>query len=160
MNPCGCICRNSFSTEQEISTAVCRVLVRSQLPNWWSHASCIQHVSSALSWMHFYITAHFFSTGGALPSAFSISKMIRLKTSTAVCVARISSSEHIGVRNWLCGWVVTWIGSYHYLILLGWRLHESSSPGISKFFSLLLLDNPVEENKERETSLRLCSHYS
>lgn len=35
--------------------------------------------------VHFYITEHFFSTGGAFPSAFSISKMIRLNTSTAVC---------------------------------------------------------------------------
>lgn len=31
-----------------------------------------------------YITAHFLSSGAALPSAFSISKMILLKTSTAV----------------------------------------------------------------------------
>lgn len=58
------------------------VSLRSRLESWWGCASCLQQ----RSWRtHVYITAHFFSSGAAFPSAFSISKMIRLKTSTAVC---------------------------------------------------------------------------
>lgn len=33
----------------------------------------------------------------------------------------------------------------HYLILLGWGLHECSTPGISKLLSLLWLDNPGKD---------------
>lgn len=40
---------------------------------------------------------------------------------------------------------------YHYLILLGWGLHESSTPGISKFLPLFWLNNP--EKNLKETSL-------
>lgn len=36
----------------------------------------------------------------------------------------------------------------HYLILLGWGLHECSTPGISKFLSLLWLDNPGKNSME------------
>lgn len=34
----------------------------------------------------------------------------------------------------------------HYLVFLGWGLHECSTPGISKFFPLLWLDNPENKN--------------
>lgn len=44
-------------------------------------------LSSVAPWI--YITKHFFSTGGAFPSAFSISTMILLKISTAVCIRRV-----------------------------------------------------------------------
>ncbi len=100
----------------------------------------------------FYITAHFFSTWGTFPSAFSISKIIRLKTSTAVCIARILSwecesvSEVIYEPNQAIKTSV-----YLYLILLSWGLHECGTPGISQFLSLLWLDNP--EKNDMETSL-------
>lgn len=124
------------------------VSVRSRLASWWSCASCLQQMSLLMSWIHFYITAHFFSSGGAFPSAFSISKMIRLKTSTAVCISRILSSECESVSEMLssnCTHELAFKrGIHHYLILLGWGLHECSTPGISKFLSLLCLDNPGE----------------
>lgn len=36
----------------------------------------------------------------------------------------------------------------HYFVLLGWGLHERSTPGISKFLPLLRLNNPVQNGKQ------------
>lgn len=74
-------------------------LVRSRLASWWSCASCLQQMSLLMSWIYFYITAHFFSSGAAFPSAFSISKMIRLKTSTAVCIERVLSAILLEMKS-------------------------------------------------------------
>lgn len=55
-----------------------------------SVALVLKLLGSAVFWI--YITAHFFSTGGALPSAFSISTMILLKISTAVWSGPVSTA--------------------------------------------------------------------
>lgn len=62
------------------------------------------NVSFVISRTHVYITAHFFSTAGAFPSAFSISRMIRLKTSTAVCaeITSLMTRKASGIKSVDC----------------------------------------------------------
>lgn len=59
------------------------------------------NVNFVMSRTHVYITAHFFSTAGAFPSAFSISRMIRLKTSTAVCteITSLMTRKASGIKS-------------------------------------------------------------